>query len=174
MRFSQLLQLPYEARTDKIYISELLDRLPNFPQEILRDFLADHGRKDDFQEQYAHIDLLRIKWLEQRVAAENLIECALFGRFMPRFAAVTARPDSWSEKGWGCVDPREQVINYWRKHKTWQRKPIFLNGALMFSEKDYYLVEGHTRLGLLKGLIGSNVVSRKASHSIWFGCYKDA
>jgi hypothetical protein len=55
--------------------------------------------------------------------------------------------------------------------------PVFLNHnveikLLPSPKKELHLVEGHTRLGMLKGLIEKGLLSENSIHKVWVGYKK--
>jgi hypothetical protein len=73
------------------------------------------------------------------------------------------------EKGWSCIDVRTEVVAHWQEHRTWLSPPVFLDGTLVGSENPYRLVEGHTRVAILKGLLEHGLIEPDSTHRIWYG-----
>ena len=70
-----------------------------------------------------------------------------------------------------CIDIREKVVNNWKIKKTWLRTPIFLDAKLLEKSNKLHLVEGHTRFGILKGLLLKKIIGKDSIHKVWFGEY---
>ena len=169
MKFSELMLLPYNKETDIILIEALRPILTNFPDEVLQDFLSDHGRKDDFQLQYGSLDLDAIKWEKIMISAQAIIDCSFYTEFKVWFEGATYRANAFDMKGWKCIDNRPDVVAYWTDCQSWKRSPILLSSKLMQCANKYYLVEGHTRVGLLYGLVRKGILPTESKHMIWFG-----
>jgi len=77
MKFKELLLLP--ASYDKVIdILEISQRLPLTPREIISQFYAEHGSKEEFQEQYKELDLTKIHWEKILIEAESIINCSVY------------------------------------------------------------------------------------------------
>jgi hypothetical protein len=164
------MHIKYDERSNKIYIEELKKYLTNFPDEVLQDFLSDHGRKYDFQHQYGNIELNKINWEIVEISGETILHCRYYNDFKPWLDGRTDLIiNNWQKSEWECIDVRTDVVAHWQKHQTWKRRPIFLDGLFMQCDNEYYLVEGHTRIGVLRGLIKQRALSIQSKHTIWFG-----
>ena len=75
-------------------------------------------------------------------------------------------------QNWDCIDTRQEVVKYWRENNTWLRKPIFINASLIKKDNKFHLVEGHTRVGILKGAVQNGILDIESTHEIWYGNYK--
>lgn len=169
MRFSDLLDLPFDAGTGAIDIRSILDAAPNVPESVAQQFLADHGRKSEFQEHYAHLDLGQLVWSLESHSAADLARVAVYRSFRPWFDQVRARAGDFSSHGWSCVDRRECVQIHWSTSGTWIVPPVLLPAALVAGGLGLHAVEGHTRLGLLAGLVEHGVLRPTAEHRAWVG-----
>jgi hypothetical protein len=174
MKFSELMNQEYSSRSGIISFTALKESLPDTPDPVLEQWFSDHGRKYEFQEQYQEIQIDKISWNKVSIRAAELIECEYYSRFS-RVNDMKARADYVLTHGWQYVDGspgwggRAEVINSWENKKTWLTPPIFLNGTLLNLSCKYRLVEGHTRTGLLKGLVENKVISPESTHEIWYG-----
>lgn len=169
MKFKELMNLKYCERTGTIPIDVLIENNINAPFDVLQQFYSDHGRKDDFQLQYGEIDLKKIAWRKQEVTGVEIITCEYYEEFGGWIDSVASRLDSWSEKEWNCIDVRKPVVAQWKNHKTWLTLPIFINPRLIRGTNGLHLVEGHTRLGVLKGLVKQKILSESSTHFLWYG-----
>ena len=66
-----------------------------------------------------------------------------------------------------CIDPRDAVVSHWKKHSTWVAPPVFLQNVVNLGP--LRLIEGHTRLGTLRGTLEHGVISAESLHSAWVG-----
>ncbi|MDH2178240.1 hypothetical protein [Stenotrophomonas sp. GD03654] len=168
MLFSSLMNLSY-AESGRIELDALRQALPSTPEDILIQVYADHGRNCAFQKQYGHLDISRIEWQLDRVPAEEIVVCTVWRDFQDWFDSVAARVNAFATHGWKCVDVRADVRLSWECERTWIRPPILLGGVLAPYAPRLHLVEGHTRIGLLRGLIAAGVLSGMSEHLVWIG-----
>lgn len=168
MLFSSLMSLSY-AESGIIELDALRQALPSTPEDVLNQFYADHGRNCAFQNQYGHLDINCIEWQLKRVPAEQIISCTVWREFQNWCDSVAERVNGFATKGWNCIDVRSDVRLSWECERTWIRPPILLSGAFAPSASGLHLVEGHTRIGLLRGLIAADVLSGTSEHLVWIG-----
>ncbi len=168
MRFSDLLNLPYDSGGN-IELAALSDALPHTPSGILEQLYSAHGRKSEFQDQYASLDLDGIRWIEGDLEASSIIAASVYPEFRPWFDSVSCRVNEMYEKGWNSIDVRPAVRESWEKNRTWLQAPILISGDLVGSDSKFHLVEGHTRVGLLKGLVAHGTVTPDSVHRVWVG-----
>lgn len=169
MNFSDLLALPYDKQSGIIDLTAIRAALPNTPDGVAQQFYADHGRKDELQSVYGTLNIDRMKWTLITETAEILIASSMNPNFRRRFQSVGERASRFSEQNWKCIDTREKVQAHWAQYKTWLIPPVMLMGTLIRSDSHLHLAEGHTRLGLLAGLVEHGILSKKSTHSVWLG-----
>lgn len=63
---------------------------------------------------------------------------------------VEQKVADFQTKGRACVDVRKKVVEHWQINQTWLRPPIFFGEHVMGNAGSLRLVEGHTRVGLLR------------------------
>ncbi len=172
IKFSDLMELRYDKNSGRINIPLLEIFLPDNPQEIIRDLYSDHGREQSFQKQYSHIQISSLKWQKRKLKAKDIICCGCFPESYEWLNKVKQRTNSFPKNGWNCIDMRPEVVAHWQKFSTWIVPPIFIEKRLFSDENGYWLVEGHTRVGTLKGLVEQSVISPHSVHEIFFGDYR--
>lgn len=171
MKFHELLKLKHDRNSLVIDEGEIAALLPSTPQEVIQQVYSDHGMKSEFQDQYGSLELSNISWEKVSLTAAEIAICAYNERFSSWFKNVEQRPAAFANQGWTCIDTRRAVVDYWQSHKTWRVPPVFLCGAFLLStHKELRLVEGHTRVALLRGLLSNGVISSDSKHEIWLGC----
>lgn len=173
MRFSDILALPYDSNTGKPHFEAVSGALPDVPAEVLTQFFSDHGRKPDFQSQYADLDLGDVVWKKARFPASELIAASKYAKFERWFDTVSGRFSAFPERGWPAIDSRKQVVEHWERFGTWAVPPVFLAGELIGSAAKHHLAEGHTRLGTLAGAVRAGLVGPGCFHEIWLGTAKE-
>lgn len=171
MKFHQLIGLPFDSGTDIIDLDAITALLPNTPFEVAKQLYSFHGRKDEFQKAYGRLNISDFQWKMVTLPAFELCAASTIPPFRKWFESVGKRSDKFVESGWSCIDSRIEIVEYWEKHATWMRPPIFLNGHLVAYSSDLHLVEGHTRVGLLAGLIKRGILSHDSTHRIFLGAY---
>lgn len=168
MRFNELHTLFNEHKLLKL--DAIIDLFPDVPLEVLRQFYFEHGSKDSFQKQYGLLDLEKILWEKIRIKWKDIISLFVnYSDFCARMKCVEDRVNKFKHEGWNCIDSRENVVVQWRNNKTWAISPIVIDWSLINSCSKYWLVEGHTRVGLLKWLINHGILSPDLEHDIWYG-----
>lgn len=171
MKMRDLLELKFNKNTDKIDIEEIIRALPNTPISVAEQFYQDHGRKAEFQNQYANIDLEMLVWPEIAVPGGLLIDYSMSSKFSNWNNDVRQRLTRFPEIKWACIDVRQDVIRYWEENLTWKTSPILINGAIIGSHNRFHLIEGHTRLGILSGALKHEVISPDICHKAYVGNY---
>jgi hypothetical protein len=168
MKFSELLTLPFDA-SGCIDIAAILVALPDTPTEVAKQFYSDHARKNEFQVQYGGMDLDRLRWHRVKQSAGELMAASVYPDYQRWLDAVRRRPASFGSQGWECIDVRKDVQDHWAKHGTWLIPPVVLSGSLVGSSAALHIAEGHTRTGLLRGLIEHGLLPAQSMHSVWLG-----
>ena len=170
MLFNELEGLPYDKNTDRINIESIVEILPKCPIEIINDIYADHGRKDAFQTQYGNIDISELHWEIIAIKGIDLIDFTLNKDFSQWVTTCENRLDKFADDEWGCISTIKNIQESWKTNKTWLRPPYFFDSNVLdLTQNKLHLVEGHTRLGILMGLINKKIVSPTMTHKVWLG-----
>lgn len=117
-----------------------------WPDDVLEQFLFDHGANTPFVIDYGGIDLRDITWQLELIPAADF------------HAMPTGETDA------GCIeyyaaDPVHWVWNrppevgrHWEEHGTWLRPPLLVERRLLHpSDSGLQVLEGRTRVGVLRG-----------------------
>jgi len=72
MRFTDLMALPFNDRTDVILADAVRQALPGTPEDVIEQLYVDHGRTEDFQHLYGHLVLDEIAWKLELMTADEL------------------------------------------------------------------------------------------------------
>ena len=169
MTFTEILKLQFDERTHHVCRDELVRNFPDVPTEVIQQFFVEHGRNPDFQEQYGHIVLDLMTWKKELISGDELRHCSHFERFDPLFKSCSARALAISKDDWKGIDRRQNVVRQWEEHKTWLLPPVLIAGVLVNRVSALHLVEGHTRLGLLTGLIEAGKLDGSRCHEVMVG-----
>ena len=169
MYFRDLLTLPFNAQSGVVNLDDALVHSADIPKQVVLQVLVDHGRKSEFQTQYGHLDLNLIRWSKESIAGVDLAESSHYEGFDRWYKAVGLRASLVATEGWGCIDSRQSVIEHWEEHLTWIIPPVIIDGALVNRLSRFHLMEGHTRVGLLAGLIEVGIIDGLITHEVWVG-----
>lgn len=134
-----------------------------WPDDVVEQFLFDHGSKPEFIADYGHLDLRAIVWAEEDMTAADLLRASaskhLKGRITDVSNALEHYASGYGRDRWG-----------WEDHHTWLRSPILIEGNLLRPpRKRPRLIEGHTRMGALKGYVREGSVRPSSLHRVWLG-----
>lgn len=139
------------------------------PDDVLEQFVFDHGTKGEFQEQYGGLDLHAVHWQQLALPASEILACSTYPRFAAFVEAIADRTRVVPEEGWGDLRLPPGAADRWRQYGTWMRPPVMMRGELAGSTAKLHLVEGHTRTGALRGLVESGVLTPSSVHQVWVG-----
>ena len=167
MLMKELLRLRKDNRSGAIPIEVLRQlRLP-MPDDVLEQFVHDHGIKHEFQEQYGELDLHSLSWTLERKTAKEIIACSVYPNFRGWVDSCRKRTLDVPKTGWKGVYLAPNAKEHWQAHRTWRRPPVFTRGELVGSDHSLHLVEGHTRTGALTGLVESGWLPGDSVHESW-------
>jgi hypothetical protein len=169
MLFRDLLDLPFNSRTNRIDEASLARALPSTPPLVLHDLYADHGRNSDFQTAYGGVDIGALGWKLSTIAADKLTVASINPKFRPWFEMVKSRTAAVTASNWNPIDSRPEVVSHWETHRTWKSPPIFLGPGILPADAQLRLIEGHTRLAVLAQLVASGLVATSSVHEGWVG-----
>lgn len=135
------------------------------PDDVLEQFVLDHGLDGEFQREYAELDLYGLSWkLVDLSCAEIVGSWSKFEDCVTETAANVKkqytdkpRPPFFRPEDWDS----------WISAGTWLRAPIFLD-SVIDGRPPLHLVEGHTRVGRLTGLQDTPIKVQEM-HSCWVG-----
>lgn len=170
MIFSDLLSIDYDEGSNVIDRQLLALLLPDTPEEV-RNVYAEHGRKDQFQSQYGALDIAKLSWSLVDITAADVRTVSINPNFSNWVGAVADRVSDFANLGWACIDTRKDVVNYWTSNETWLFPPVLLDGRLLGKGGGLHLMEGHTRVGVLCGLVNHQIVKGSSMHKIWRGSF---
>ncbi|WP_281559510.1 hypothetical protein [Thalassomonas sp. RHCl1] len=163
---------------DRIDMSSSIARLREefsltAPPSVIEQFYIDHSDDERFQRLYSHIDLTMIKWSLINVETKHFLELtneATCSEYMNEVAEDASNFEHIGEDVISCID---NIRKHWKKNGSWVTPPVFINGNILQKPNDavYHLVEGHTRVGCLKGLAKYKVIDIADTHEIYYGQY---
>lgn len=136
-----------------------------WPGEVVRQWLWEHGVRESFLRDYAGVDLSRICWSLESVPAANFdtmptgpSDGDCMGEYARHHEHYLARRKN-----------RPEIANAWENKGTWIVPPILISRRLLQPPGDgLQLVEGRTRVGLLRGRRRSGLPASEHHHA-WVG-----
>jgi hypothetical protein len=166
--YSELLTLAL-TQEGRIPIESLSALRGIVPDDVLTQFICDHATKDEFQMQYGHLDLSLLVWELSALSAFEIVQASVYCRFRDWTDNVAARLQHFGRESWDCIDVRPEVIAQWAANHTWLRAPVLLDGEFLSGPSRLHLAEGHTRIGILRGLIRRGILAPDSRHYVWLG-----
>lgn len=155
---------PDETRKEK-FIEHLKMLGVVCPDEVAVELLPKHGQDDKFMEEYGGIDLRQVEWELQDWHADELNRVSVLGRMKERVEGVAENLPYWASAYEGHGDRWG-----WNTRGTWLTPPLVIGEDLLgIAGGGWRLVEGHTRLGALKGYLQNGVIGPRSKHSVWVG-----
>lgn len=134
-----------------------------WPDDVLEQFLFDHGDNAAFVRDYGGIDLREVRWRLETIPAADFVG-------MPTGASDAGCIEIYAENPVHWVKVRRpEVGRHWEEHGTWLRPPILIARRLLDpSDSGLQVVEGRTRVGVLCGRLreGLHVASHQQA---WVG-----
>ena len=162
LKFEELMSFSIN-QAGKIDIDELILKLPSTPVDVLEQFYQDHGRNEQFQEQYSELDIHNLKWESVSLTFDEISHTTIFSSFQRWVDSCYTKSRRVStDLNWTLIGHTDQTVTNWKCNHTWNRSPIFLE----FDCK-LHLVEGHSRFGCLKGLVSEGLIPNNKTHKIW-------
>ncbi|CAM5671155.1 hypothetical protein [Streptomyces atroolivaceus] len=134
-----------------------------WPDDVLEQFLFDHGDNTAFINDYNTIDLRDITWRLETIPAADFPS-------MPTGASDAGCIESYAANPvhWVAVRPPE-VARHWDEHGTWLRPPLLIERRLLDSDADrLQVLEGRTRVGVLLGRLREQL-HVAPNHQAWVG-----
>ncbi|WP_157552775.1 hypothetical protein [Micromonospora sp. NRRL B-16802] len=141
-----------------------------WPDDVLEQWLYDHGDNNDFLQDYGTVDLSRLQWEVEAVSVEELARMPTGHSTGGYIDEIAENPDHWINNRSSGV--HKGVALCWQTHGTWKRWPILLHRSVLNSSATgLQIVEGRTRVGILKGRYRKGDLVAK-NHLTWVGCLR--
>lgn len=155
--------LGHERFRDLPIVSLLL-----WPDDVVEQWLYDHADNDCFLDDYGDIDLTCVGWKRELIPVVELTDIPTGpsdGDCMEEYAA---NPDHWVRVRNSGI--HEGVAESWEICGTWKREPVLIDRLLLATPvHGLQVVEGRTRIGVLRGRYRSDNASVAEVHSVWVG-----
>jgi len=162
-----LADLPRPGSPDALTLDQFLadPRVASlaWPDQVVEQFLVDHGTDDGVYAAYGHLDLRSVTWSLERLLAHHL-------RHVPTDEAGQAGLDEVAEDPEHALAQRpEEERRHWEQHGTWLVPPVLVDRSLLVPPGEgLQIVDGRMRLGILRGRMRERrIVARR--HEVWVG-----
>ncbi|MEU3299773.1 hypothetical protein ABZ729_08120 [Streptomyces sp. NPDC006678] len=134
-----------------------------WPDDVLEQFLFDHGDNAPFVIDYGGIDLRDITWQLESIPVADFHTMPTGETDAGCIEVYAKHPVHWV----GNRPP--EVGRHWEEHGTWLRPPLLIDRRLLdSSDSGLQVVEGRTRVGVLRGRVREQL--RVApDHHAWVG-----
>lgn len=134
----------------------------SWPEDVVEQWLYWFAGWTSFQADYGHLDLTSIEWHDELISSEAFLT-------MPTGPSDGDLLEENAENVEHLMKFREHlgIPAYWDSHGTWKRQPLLINrGALCSAGNGLQVIEGRTRVGILRGLVqrGRPVAPE---HAVW-------
>ena len=134
-----------------------------WPQEVVRQWLFEHGRHLEFLDDYGAVDLNRIDWQLEVLPVTELERVRTGPSEQDWLERVAAEHLYWLSRR------PEHIRDTWEELGTWGVPPIFLSRDLLNPPgTGLQLVEGRMRVGIMQGRRAAGLLVG-ASHNAWVG-----
>lgn len=157
MHYSELNEISLDRENTKISVARLKSEYKiEAPDLVISQFYVDHSDDEVFQGLYGMIDLKAIRWSLLKLNADcfsNIGNNATHPEYMREVSEGVALYRGHSDS---MISPSKDIREHWKTYGTWKVPPIFINREIISSSKyenKLHLVEGHTRVGCLLGLL---------------------
>lgn len=164
----QHLPRPGDGRANfSTFQAEIAARNIQWPSAVIEQFLFDHGCNHHFVEQYGHLDLEHIEWTLKSITASELSKSTYHEDLGERLTSVAEHPHDTLRmyRSPELISRRGEPWN-----RTWAVPPVLLSGELRDPpQAELHLVEGHTRMGVLIGLLRLGEVEPTSEHLAYVG-----
>ncbi|MFE8965062.1 hypothetical protein [Streptomyces iakyrus] len=134
-----------------------------WPDDVLQDFLFEHGDHGPFVDDYGHLDLSAVTWTLETIPAPDF-------HTMPTGESEAGLIEHFAQNPvyWASVKGPE-VARHWEDHGTWRRAPLLIDRRLLNpSDSGLQVLEGRTRVGVLRGRLREQL-HVAPEHQAWVG-----
>ncbi|MFF2314621.1 hypothetical protein ACFVVJ_31410 [Streptomyces albidoflavus] len=134
-----------------------------WPDDVLGDFLFDHGDNGPFVDDYGALDLTAITWTLETIPSADFHK-------MPTGESEVGLIEHFAKDPLHWVAVRApEVGRHWEDHGTWLRPPLLIDrGLLAPASNGLQVLEGRTRVGVLRGRIREQL-HVAPEHQAWEG-----
>ncbi|MEY9969485.1 hypothetical protein ABIA33_007573 [Streptacidiphilus sp. MAP12-16] len=121
-----------------------------WPDDVVEQFLYDHGNYPPFLLDYGRVDLSRVRWDVEVIPANDFSEMPTGESEADCIEEFAAHPEHYVEARSSGI--HIGVAECWERQGTWKRWPILIDRRLLDPPGNgLQVVEGRTRVGVLRG-----------------------
>lgn len=161
----QVLNVNFLQKSQEGHLVESVT-LPTAVRQQLENTFGDGKNVDkELKDELKDLNLEELIWSYIEVTTEELLHA---GSLRVLEGQIEDRCDDCSELvEFGLLDD----VRYegWNQNGTWREKPLFIDGMCLGFTSNLLLVEGATRLGILKGLHKNPRFQLNEKHKVWYG-----
>jgi hypothetical protein len=135
----------------------------DWPEEVVEQWLYDHGRHLEFLDDYGSLDLSLIRWTLKDVAVHDLKAVPTGTSDQDWLDEVAAEHRRWLSQR------PQRYRDAWENHGSWLTPPILITRALLHPQRpDLQVIEGRMRIGILQGRCAEGLHVAD-THRAWVG-----
>ncbi len=143
------------------FLADKLVRDLDWPDSVVEQFLFDHGNKPVFVEQYGHLELERVGWTLDELPASEFAQASAYRDWLDDYERD---PAVWIAKR----SPEER--RRWAEAGTWITPPLLIDSSLLEPPgAGLHVLEGHTRIGILRGRLAACTAAPDETHAVFVG-----
>ncbi|GGP93376.1 hypothetical protein GCM10010278_84250 [Streptomyces melanogenes] len=132
-----------------------------WPDDVLRDFLFDHGDHGPFVDDYGHLHLSAVTWTLETIPTADFHTMPTGESEAGLIEHIAENPVHWARP--------PEVARHWADHGTWRRPPLLIDRHLLTpTDSGLQVLEGRTRAGVLRGHLGEQL-HVAPEHQAWVG-----
>ena len=165
---NKLLERISSGEPDEEYLARLRSHLPNFPDEVLTDWLLRHGR----------FALVYFGWLDYRQFRFTREEWQTSVILDLVISSNERDVDYWTQELREFPEVQQQCLGaFMINNGTWPSPPLVLDNTHGLRRPSgqplsrYHLLEGHHRLAFLRGLAADQRWQPAPTHLMWLVTY---
>jgi hypothetical protein len=134
-----------------------------WPDDVLRDFICEHGDHGPFADDYGHLDLSAITWTLETIPTVDF-------HTMPTGESEAGLIEHFAQHPVHWVKARRREVGrHWEENGTWLRAPLLIDRRLLNpADSGLQVLEGRTRVGVLRGRLREQL-HVASEHRVWVG-----
>src|SRR5690349_9946557 len=120
MQLKEILRLRRDSASGQVPMDVLRRlRLP-MPDDVLEQFVGDHGVKGPTLEQYGDLDLHALHWNLVSASASEIVACSVYPDYREYLDATRQKTLDVPTRGWKKVYLPDDAKSHWQAHRTWR------------------------------------------------------
>lgn len=120
-----------------------------WPTDVIEQLLYDHASHPAFHEDYGRVSLETLHWSVERIPISTLAALPTGASEQRYLDSCALLHDHYTRvRSFGI---HQGVELMWDVHGTWKRWPLLISRAILNGEPGLQIMEGRTRIGILRG-----------------------